>query len=166
VPATASEGPSSTLKVRAHSAVHVLKGALVSVLASGPTASVHVGGGGHGRITVMLERKPGEEEVRMVESRTNAKVSENAEVVEFEMEREEAEGHFGGSIYDLFPVPEGVKHLKLVRIPDWEINCCAEEHVQSTAEIGTVVLEKARFRDSKKMLEVEFRLVEKEYRMK
>jgi alanyl-tRNA synthetase len=135
-----------------------LKGALIGVLGAGPTASVHVGVGRHSRLTVVLDRKPSDEEMRQVESGINAKISEDVELVEFEMERQEAEGHFGRSIYDLFPVPEGVKRLKLVRIPDWEINCCAEAHVRSTAEIGAVALERVRFRNSKKMLEVEFRL--------
>ncbi len=75
------------------------------------------------------------------------------------MDREEAEGHFGKVIYDLFPIPEGVKRLRLVRIPEWEINCCAEKHVQSTAEIGGVAIRRVRFRNSKKLLEVEFRVV-------
>ena len=145
--------------VRAHSAVHVLKGALISVLGAHWTASVHVSGT-YGRLTVQFERKPGEEEIRLAEARANAKVDENAEVLEFEMEREEAEMHFGKGIYDLFPVPEGVKHLRLVRIPDWEINCCAERHVQSTAEVGHLEITGARFRPSKKLLEIEFRVAE------
>jgi alanyl-tRNA synthetase len=142
----------------------------MSVLRSGPTASVHVGIGGNGRLTVMLDRKPTEEEMRLVERSANEKVSEDAELVEFEMERQEAEGHFGKGMYDLFPIPEDVKRLKLVRILDWEINCCAEAHVQTTREIGRgIVLEGVRYRNAKKMLEVEFRLLgdeEEEERVK
>ena len=148
-------------EVRTHSAVHVLKGALINVLAVGPTASVRVGGSG-GRLTVQFDRKPTKEELKHVEKKANAKVAENAEFVEFEMDREEAEGHFGKAIYDLFPIPDGVRHLRLVRIPDWEINCCAEKHVQSTSEIGRMEVEGARFRNPKKLLEVEFLVIANE----
>ncbi len=144
-------------EVRTHSAVHVLKGALINVLAVRSTASVHVSGG-NGRLTVQHERKPTEREVRLVEEKANAKIVENAEMVEFEMDREEAERHFGKAIYDLFPIPGGVKRLRLVRIPDWEINCCVEQHVQSTSEIGGLRVERVRFREAKQLLEVEFRV--------
>ncbi len=147
----------SESEVRTHSAVHVLKGALINVLSARWTASVHVSGGG-GRLTVQYDRKPTEQEVRLVEEKANAKVAENAEMVEFEMDREEAERHFGKAIYDLFPIPEGMKRLRLVRIPDWEINCCAEKHVQSTLEIGGLKVEGVRFRKAKQLLEVEFRV--------
>ncbi len=143
--------------MRTHSAVHVLKGALINVLAVRSTASVHVSGG-NGRLTVQHDRKPTEREVRLVEEKANAKIAENAEMVEFEMDREEAEGHFGKAIYDLFPIPERVTRLRLVRIPDWEINCCAEKHVQSTSEIGGLRVEGVRFRSAKQLLEVEFRV--------
>jgi alanyl-tRNA synthetase len=145
-------------EARTHSAVHVLKGALIDVLAVGPTASVRVSGSG-GRLTVTFERKPTGEELKLVEQRANAKVAENAELAEFEMDREEAEGHFGRTIYDLFPIPEGVRRLRLVRIPDWEINCCAEKHVGSTSEIGRMKIVGARFRNSKKLLEIEFLVI-------
>ncbi|MDG6985518.1 MAG: alanyl-tRNA editing protein [Nitrososphaerota archaeon] len=142
---------------RTHSAVHVVKGAVQKVLGAKWTASVFVSGR-HGRLTVQYDRKPTDDELRRVEQAANAKVSEGAEVLEFEMERKEAEGHFGDAIYDLFPVPAEVTLLRIVRIPDWNINCCNESHVDSTSQIGTVRLGKARFRNSKRELEIEFDL--------
>ncbi len=143
--------------MRTHSAVHVLKGAVVSVLGARLTTSVHVRGN-HGRLTVQCERRTTEEEIRLIESRANGKITESAEMLEFEMEREEAEGHFGKGIYDYFPIPEGVSRLKLVRVPVWEVNCCVEKHVQSTGEIGAIRIEGVRYRSSKRLLEIEFRL--------
>jgi alanyl-tRNA synthetase len=144
-------------ELRTHSAVHVVKGAVQKVLGAKWTASVYVSGR-HGRLTVQFDRKPTDDEVRRIEEAANEKVSEGAEVLEFEMEREEAEGHFGDAIYDIFPVPSEVTLLKIVRIPDWNINCCNERHVDSTAEIGRIKLGRPRFRNSKRELEVEFDL--------
>ena len=149
----------SSEELRAHSAVHVVKGAVQKVLGAKWTASVYVSGS-HGRLTVQFDRRPTEEEMAKVEEAANQKIAEGAEVLEFEMERQEAEGHFGDSIYDLFPLPSGVTILKLVRIPEWNINCCNQSHVDSTGEIGRVKLGKARFRNAKRELEIEFDLAE------
>ena len=149
----------SSEETRTHSAVHVVKGALQSVLGVKWTASVYVSGR-HGRLTVQFDRKPTEEEMASVERAVNEKGAEGAEVLEFEMEKEEAEGHFGDEMYDLFPVPSGLGRLRIVRIPDWNINCCNARHVENTLQIGRVRLGKPRFRKSKKELEVEFDLVD------
>ena len=144
-------------ELRSHSALHVLKGAAQRVLGASLTTSVYVSGG-HGRLTVQFDKKPTDLELARVEQAANEKIAEGAEVLEFEMEKEEAEGHFGGAIYDLFPVPTGVTRLKLVRIPDWNINCCNERHVENTLQVGRIKLGKPRFRNSKRELEIEFDL--------
>ena len=149
----------SSEETRTHSAIHVVKGAVQKVLGAKWTASVYTSGG-HGRLTVQFDRKPTEEELARIEQAANEKVAEGAEVLEFEMEREEAEGHFGDSIYELFPVPGGVTRLRIVRIPDWNINCCSERHVENTLQIGKLKLGTPRFRNSKKELELGFDLVE------
>ena len=149
----------STEELRTHSAVHVVKGAVQKVLGAKWTASVYVSGG-HGRLTVQFDRKPTEEELGRIERLANEKVTEGAEVLEFEMERREAEGHFGDAIYDLFPVPPEVTLLKIVRIPDWNINCCNEAHVDNTLQIGRIRLGKPRFRNSRRELELEFDLAQ------
>ena len=145
--------------MRTHTGIHVLKGAVESLLGAKKTASTSVAGK-HGRLVVQFERRLTEEELRKVEEAANRKVAEGAEVVEFEMEKQEAEMHFGDQIYDLFPVPATATRLKIVRIPDWNINCCAERHVESTSLIGPMKLGKARFRNSKKELDLEFELVD------
>jgi len=147
----------SEAEKRTHSALHVLKGAAQKVLATNLTGSVYVGGE-HGRLTVQAVRKPTQEELRRVEEEANAVIREGAEVLEFEMEREEAEKHFGDAIYDLFPVPKGVSLLKIVRIPDWNVNCCREKHVENTSQIGEIHIEGVRFRNSKQLLEISFHL--------
>ena len=145
-------------EIRAHSALHVVKGAVQSVLGAKWTASTYVSGR-HGRLTVRFERLLTPQELESVEKAANQKVSEGVEFMEFEMDREEAENHFGDQIYDLFPVPASVTRLKIVRIPDWNVNCCVERHVESTSIIGPIKLGKPRFRNSRKELELEFDLV-------
>jgi len=149
----------SSEELRAHSAVHVVKGAVQKILGAKWTSSVYASGS-HGRLTVQFDRKPTDEEMARVEEAANQKIAEGAEVLEFEMEKQEAEGHFGDSIYDLFPLPSGVTILKIVRIPEWNINCCNQSHVDNTGEIGRVKLGKARFRNAKRELEIEFNLAE------
>jgi len=143
---------------RTHSALHVVKGAVQSVLGARWTSSTYVAGT-HGRLTVQFERAPTKEEMEKMEEAANQKVAEGAEILEFEMDREEAEKHFGDQIYDTFPLPPSVTRLKLVRIPDWNINCCIERHVDNTTLVGRVKLGKPRLRNSRKELEIEFDLV-------
>ncbi|MDG6909099.1 MAG: alanyl-tRNA editing protein [Nitrososphaerota archaeon] len=149
----------SAEELKTHSAVHVLKGAVQRVLGAKWTASVHVSER-HGRLTVKFDREPTGEELSAIERLANEEIAAGAEVLEFEMERQEAEGHFGDAIYDLFPVPPEVTLLKIVRIPDWNINCCNEPHVDSTLRIGGISLGKPRFRHSRGELELEFDLAE------
>jgi len=148
----------SSEEVRTHTAVHVLKGAVQRILGAKWTVSVFVSGT-HGRLTVQFDRKPTAEEVARIEQVSNSKISEGAEVVEFEMEKDEAEGHFGDAIYDLFPVPSSVTRLRIVRIPDWNVNCCIENHVDNTSLVGRIKLSSPKFRNSRKELELGFDLV-------
>ncbi len=142
-------------EVRTHTAVHVLKGAVQKVLGAKWTASVYVSGK-HGRLTLRFDRKPTDDELVRIEQAANLKVAEGVEVAEFEMEKEEAENHFGDQVYDLLPVPASVTRLKIVSIPEWNVNCCIERHVENTSQVGTIRLGKPRYRNSRKELELEF----------
>jgi alanyl-tRNA synthetase len=149
----------SSEETRTHSGLHVVKGAAERVLGAKKTAAVYVSGR-RGRLTVQFDRKPTEEEMSRMEQAANDKVAEGAEVLEFEMEKDEAEGHFGDAIYDLFPLPPGATRLRIVRILDWNINCCNERHVENTLQVGKLKLGKPRFRNSKRELEIEFDLAD------
>ena len=145
-------------EIRTHSALHVLKGAVQNVLGAKWTSSTYVSGR-HGRLTVKFDRAPTADELDRIGRAANQKVAEGVEISEFEMDRQEAENHFGDLIYDLFPVPSNVQRLKLVRIPDWNVNCCLERHVDSTSLVGPINLGRPRFRNSRRELEMEFDLV-------
>ncbi|QDA32562.1 alanyl-tRNA editing protein [Thermococcus indicus] len=143
--------------VRAHTALHVVKGAVVKVLGEKAkwTASVYVDGN-HGRLTVKFDRKPTPEEIAEIERLANEKVRENVPVQVYELPREEAEERFGEDMYDLFPIPPEVRTLKVVVIEGWNVNACNKEHTATTGEIGEIKIRKVRFRRSKELLEISF----------
>ena len=77
----------------------------------------------------------------------------------YELPRGEAEEKFGKEMYDLFPVPNDVKILKIVVIEDWNVNACNKEHMKTTGEVGTIRVRKVRFRKNKKLLEISFEII-------
>ncbi|ACS90649.1 MULTISPECIES: alanyl-tRNA editing protein AlaX [Thermococcus] len=148
------------MEVKTHTALHVLKGAVVKVLGEEAkwTAAVYVNGN-HGRLTIKFNRKPTKEEIAMIEEFANRKIEENAPIKVHELPREEAESRFGEDMYDLFPIPEEIRTLKVVVIEDWNINACNKEHTKTTGEIGQIKIRKVRFRKVKELLEISFDVV-------
>ncbi len=149
-------------EVRTHTALHVLKGAVVKVLGENAmwTASTYVSGK-HGRLTVKFNRKPSEDEVRAIEELANRKIKENLRIEVKVMPRNVAEQIYGQVIYDLFPVPEDVKELSIVIVYDtdgsiWNINACNKQHCTTSGCIGRIKIRKIRFRRSKQLLEISF----------
>jgi len=143
------------VEIRTHTALHVLKGAVVKVLGAKWTVSVYVKGF-HGRLTVKCERKPSQEEIKKIEKLSNEKIRENVPIKIYTLPRDEAEKKFGMEIYDLFPIPEDVRILKVVVIKNWNVNACNKEHTQTTGEIGSIKIRKTRYRNSKQLLEISF----------
>ena len=141
--------------MRAHTALHVLKGAVVRVLGAEWTAGVSVDGT-HGRLTVQFDRKPTDEELVEIEELANLKIREDALVEELELSRAEAEGRWGDAIYDLFPLPASITRFRVFHLPGWNVNTCNKEHTTSTGEIGSLRIAKARFRAGKGLLEISF----------
>ncbi|RLF74306.1 alanyl-tRNA editing protein [Thermococci archaeon] len=148
------------MEVKTHTALHVLKGAVVKVLGEEAkwTASVYVSGK-HGRLTVKFNRKPTKEEIKEIERLANEKIRENVSVEVYELPRDEAEKRFGKEIYDLFPLPEEIRTLKVVVIEGWNINACKKKHTKTTGEIGQIKIRKVRFRKAKELLEISFDVV-------
>lgn len=143
------------MEVKTHTALHVVKGAVVKVLGAKWTASVYTNGN-HGRLTVKFNRKPTNEEINEIERLANEKVKENVPIKVYELPRGEAEKRFGDEMYDLFPIPPEVKTLRVVVIDGWNINACNKEHTKTTGEIGEIKIRKVRFRKSKELLEISF----------
>ncbi|GAB6103056.1 alanyl-tRNA editing protein [Thermococcus atlanticus] len=149
--------PMPSVEVRTHTALHVVKGAVVKVLGEKAkwTASTYVDGN-HGRLTVKFDRKPTPEEVAEIERLANGKIRENVPVRVYELPRDDAERRFGEDMYDLFPIPPEIRTLKVVVIDYWNVNACNKAHTATTGEIGEIKIGKVRFRRSKGLLELSF----------
>jgi len=145
------------IEVRTHTALHVVKGAVRKVLGVKWTANVYVKDN-HGRLTVKFERKPTEEEIREVFKLANEKVKENVPILVEVLSRQDAEKRYGDEIYDLFPIPGEVKELYIVVIPSWNINACNKAHTKTTGEIGEIIEDYWRYRNSKMLLEIAFNI--------
>lgn len=149
-------------EVRTHTALHVLKGAVVRVLGKEAmwTASTYAEGK-HGRLVVQFVRKPTDEELTAIEGLANSKIAEDLRIEVVRMPREEAERTYGDAIYDLFKVPDDVRELYIAIVYDtngeiWNINACNRHHLPSARPIGRIVLRKARYRQAKNLLELPF----------
>jgi len=149
-------------EVRTHTALHILKGAVVKILGKEAmwTASTYVNGK-HWRLTVQFNRKPTVDEVKSIEELANVKIREDLKIEVIKMSRDEAENTYGEVIYDLFRVPENVRELYIVIIRDsdgsiWNINACNKQHLTSSKSIGRIKLDNPRFRASKNLLEIPF----------
>ena len=137
------------------SALHILKGAVQKVLGATITTNVY-GEENKGRLSVEFNRKIDEKEIKEIEEQANNKVKENVPIEILKMDRKDAEEKFGYAIYDKFSVPSHITDLTIVRIKDWNVNCCIGKHIKSTGDLKEIKILKYRFRKSKKQLEISF----------
>ena len=144
-----------SLEDRTHTALHVLKGATAKVLGIKWTTGVSVKGN-HGRLTVQCEQKPTDDEIQKIQEVANKKIQDNVPVEVLEMDRGEAEVRWGDLIYDVFPIPDSITRLSICHIKDWNVNACNKNHTRTTGEIGELKISKARYRNSKKVLEISY----------
>ena len=144
----------SAPEARAHSAVHVLRGAVTKVI--GPRKFTFAQ---NGLLKFRSDAVPTKQELSKIEVAANNKIAEDAEVLEFSMDRQEAEGHFGTGIFDLCPAPGEGALLNIVRIQDWEASCCAQTHVDTTGSIGALRIDRAGYDDRAKEVELRFHLL-------
>ncbi len=143
--------------VRSHTAIHILKGAVVHVLGRGAKWSASAySQGTHGGLTVQFERKPTDEEMQRIEEEANKKISEDVPTEVHEMNRSDAEARWGDDIYDLFPLPAELKVVKVFHLPDWNVNTCGKQHCEKTGEVGGIKIVKWRYRANKQLLEMSF----------
>jgi alanyl-tRNA synthetase len=146
--------------IRGHTAIHVLKGAVIKVLGKDAKWSASAySQGTHGGLSVQFNRKPTEEEMGRIERLANQKIREDAIVEIQEMSRSEAEARWGDDIYDLFPLPAELKVVKIFHLPDWNVNTCGKQHTKSIGEIGEMKIIKWRYRANKQLLEMSFDVI-------
>ncbi len=137
------------------SALHILKGAVQTVLNATLTTNVY-GEGNKGRLTVEFGEKPTDSQMEEIEKLANNKIKENVPIEMFEIDRKEAEKKHGNIIYDKFPVPTSIQRLTLTQIKNWNINCCLGPHVKTTGEVLQIKILTHRARPNRKELEISF----------
>lgn len=148
-------------EVRTHTALHIIKGAIVKVLGEDAKWSTSTNVKGlHGRIAVEFNRKPSEEELSKIGRLANEKIAEDAVIEIHEMSRADAEARWGDWIYDKWPLPDHIQQVKVFHLPDWNVNCCGYEHPERTGAVGEIKITKTRYRNSKRILEMSFDLMD------
>lgn len=146
-----------SIETRTHTALHIVKGAIVKVF--GPDAKWSTSAavnGSHGRIAVEFNRKPTVEELSMIQTRVDEKIAEDAEIETYTMSRKDAEKRWGDWIYDKFPLPDTIQEVSVFHLPDWNVNACIKKHTKTTGEVGKITITKTRYRNSKQVLEVSY----------
>ncbi|MBM3291682.1 alanyl-tRNA editing protein [Candidatus Bathyarchaeota archaeon] len=149
----------SSIDIRTHTAIHVVKGALQKILGVKWTASVYTAGT-HGGIAVQCNKKPTDEEMYNVEILSNEIIKQDLNTIVHEIQKIDAEKKWGDAIYDLFPIPQDITVLKIFELPGWNINTCNKQHTKKTGEIGKIKIQKTRFRAQKQLLEISFDLID------
>ena len=146
-----------SIEIRTHTALHIVKGAIVKVLGNDAKWSTSAGvNGSHGRIAVEFNRKPTEEEIAEIQRKVDQKITEDAPIEIHELSRRAAEDRWGDWIYDKFPLPEFIQQLSVFYLPDWNVNACNKQHTETTGQIGSIKITKTRYRNSKQVLEVSY----------
>lgn len=146
-----------SIEVKTHTALHIVKGAIVKVL--GPEAKWSTSAavnGAHGRIAVEYPRKPTDTQLEEIQQKVDQKITENAEIETYTMTRKEAEKRWGDWIYDKFPLPDTIQQVTIFHLPDWNVNACIKKHTRTTGEIGKIHITKTRYRNSKQILEISY----------
>lgn len=146
-------------------ALHVFKGAIVSVLGAGSAVTTSVEFQSQERciFSVVYDGKALVEKDQLaIQEVANKKIQEDSPVECFQMDRAEAEAKYTANlvnhtyIYDKFPVPDSIRTLGLVLIPDWNINCCTGEHLTSIGGVGGIFIEKMKQKTTKKTVDFTF----------
>jgi alanyl-tRNA synthetase len=146
-----------SIEVRTHTALHIVKGAIVKVLGEDAKWSTSAAvEGSHGRIAVEYNRKPTEEEIAEIQGKVDEKIAEDTGIEIHDMSRRDAEKRWGDWIYDKFPLPESIQQLSVFYLPDWNVNACNKKHTKTTGEVGSVKITKTRYRNNRQVLEVSF----------
>ena len=147
------------IEIRTHTALHIVKGAIVKTLGQEAKWTTSVAtDGNHGRIAVEYPTKPTDQELEEIQHKIDEKIEEDTKIQIHHLNRKEAEKRWGDQIYDKFPVPDHIQKLTILHLPDWNINACNHKHTETTGQIGKVKITKTRYRNSKQILEISYNL--------
>ncbi len=121
---------------RSHTATHIILGAARRILGPQVWQAGAEKGVEKNRLDITYHRPISEEELRKIEMLANRVVMENRRVSVKWMDRNEAEGRYGFTIYQGGVVPSA--KIRIVEIEDWDVEACGGLHCKSTGEIGLI----------------------------
>ncbi len=121
---------------RNHTATHLIGGAARSVLGEHIWQSGAQKGTDRSRIDLTHYQRIDDEELREIESLANMIVLEGRPVEKVWLDRATAEQKYGFVLYQ-GGVPAG-DEIRVVRIPEFDVQACAGTHVGTTGELGLV----------------------------
>ncbi len=122
--------------MRHHTATHIINASARKVLGNHIWQRGSQLNENEARLDVSHFRRITPEEVRQIEREANAVVMEAKEVVKEWLPRNEAEKKYGMRLYQ-GGAPKG-KILRIVNIPEVDVEACGGTHVNNTAEIGLI----------------------------
>lgn len=128
--------------MRHHDAVHVVNGATKKILGN------HVNQAGaekdvdKARLDITHYEALTDEEIEKIEKLANNIVDKNVGIRKHQLKRSEAERRFGFRIYQGGYVPS--KEVRIVEIPNFDIEACGGTHGDQTGDIGPIVITKTK----------------------
>lgn len=142
-----------TQLMKHHTAIHVLNAAARKILGN------HIWQAGtektmeKAHLDVTHYRPITQEELDKIEVEANKIIEKGKEVKAVWLPRAEAEKKYGLSIYQGGLVPG--KEIRILEIPDWDIEACGGTHLDNTKEIGRIlVLGSERIQDGRSRITI------------
>jgi alanyl-tRNA synthetase len=124
-----------------HTATHIVNAAAKKVLGQHAQQAGAKKDVDKAHIDVTHYESVSEEQLKEIEKEANAIVQKNIPVILSFMSRDEAEKKYGMDIYQGGAVPG--KELRIVMIPDVDVECCGGTHLHATKEAGEIKILKA-----------------------
>ena len=114
------------------------------------------------RLTVQIGQAPDPTEVQFIKvaETINALLAANHPVHVLKLPRSQAEESYKNAMYNRHAVPESVTELTIAYIEDLAFTCTGEAVVASTGLVGSITINKTKFRSAKKELEVQYTVEE------
>ena len=137
---------------RHHTATHLILASAKQVLGFHTWQGGAQKGYDRSRVDIQHYQRISDEQVKAIEELANKAVLEDRAVEKVWMPRDEAEKQFGMQLYQ-GGIPKG-REVRVVKVKDFDVECCGGTHVLSTNEIGPIkILRTERIQDGLERIE-------------
>jgi alanyl-tRNA synthetase len=137
---------------RHHTATHLILASAKQVLGFHTWQGGAQKGHDRSRVDIQHYQRITEDQLKAIENLANATMLEARGVEKVWMGRDEAEKQFGMQLYQ-GGIPKG-KLVRVVKVKDFDVECCGGTHVGSTNEIGPIkILRTERIQDGLERIE-------------